>query len=84
MVLTQLLANLSYGIYGIILYLSQTQNLKFFKFLIAMNFAYAFLCLVASLFLMMNRLYLGFGLLLTESLLIALLAKWEFKTVCSY
>lgn len=84
MVLVQLLANLSYGIYGIIVYLSKTQNLKFFKFLIAMNFAYSFICLVASLLLILNKLYLGSGLLLIEGLLIALLAKWEFQTVRSY
>lgn len=83
MVVIQLLANFSYGVYGIILYLSKTKNLKFFKFLVTMNFIYAFLCLIASILLAMNKLYLGACLLFIEGLLIALLAQWELKVVRS-
>lgn len=80
-VLTQLIANFSYTLFGAFLYLSQTKNIKYFKFLMWMNFIYAVLCMSASLILIINQLYLGFVLLAIEGLLIFFLALWEHKVI---
>jgi len=80
-VFIQLIANFTYALYGVILYFSQTQNLKYFRFLMRMNFIYALLCMMMSFIFITNRLYLGFALLFAEGLFIFSLALWEKKVI---
>ena len=77
MVRTQLLANLAYGIYGAILFVSRTGRSGVFGFLVVMNFIYAGLCVAAALTLVLNGAYGGALLLVVEALFIATLAKVE-------
>jgi hypothetical protein len=79
----QLIANLAYALYGIILYLSRTERWVFFKFLVIMNFVYAGLCIVIGVTLSTNNNYLGTSLLLIEGGLIAALATYELNALKS-
>ncbi len=80
----QLYANFSYAIYGLVLYVSNTNRIKFFKFLIAMNFIYAALCLLAGLIIALKGIYWGAVLLLAEAFLIGILANYERKLISRY
>lgn len=73
----QLTANFLYALYGLILFVKKAKQLTFYKFLTILNFIYAGFCALMGVILILNHTYLGTVLLLTEGLLIALLAKVE-------
>ncbi len=77
MVQIQLAANFTYSVYGAVLLLTRREHSAGFHWLVKMNFAYAALCLLASLYLLSLPTYLGAGLLLGEAVLIGLLARLE-------
>ena len=74
---TQLTANLTYGLFGLALFLSRTEQLKFYRALMWMNFAYAGLCILGSAWMLMRGEPLGGLFLLLEAAIIAALAKVE-------
>lgn len=74
----QLLANLSYALYGGVLLLARPGGLGFYRFLASMNALYASLCGLAALVLAVTtHAVWGSLVLLVEGLLIASLALWE-------
>lgn len=77
----QLMANFAYGIFGILIFLGGKKRAPIFKFLIAMNFVYAILCLALAVSLYMGNGPLGTWLLLAEGLSIFLLATLERRSL---
>lgn len=73
----QLIANFVYGVYGLVIFVLGIQKLILFKFLVFMNFAYAGLCLLVGLRLLITFSNWGALLLLAEAILIAILANFE-------
>ena len=84
LVLTQLLANLSYGLYGAILFTSLKVRLGYFRFLVMMNSIYATFCLGMGSILLFKAVYWGAILLISEGVFIAILAKIERTSLQSY
>lgn len=80
---TQLTANLTYGLVGLALFLSHTEQLKFYLTLMWMNFAYAGLCILGSAWMLMSGEPLGCLFLLVEAAIIAALATVEKNSWCS-
>lgn len=76
---TQLIANLTYALFGSALFIFRLRHKRPFLFLTYANFAYAAFCLVVALILL-NQ---GSILLLAEALVIFTLAKVELKTIRS-
>ncbi len=82
----QLGANVAYAMYGGLVLLSGTRNVRFLGFLCGMNFLYAGLCAVGAAALQLSSMTLPLGalLLLVEALLIAALASFERRFVLTF
>jgi hypothetical protein len=81
MATVQLVANNAYGIFGVALFIRSKERTPLFKFLIAMNFAYAFFCFAFVVFLFTSNVPLGTWLLLSEGIFIFLLATLEKRSL---
>ncbi len=82
----QLGANMAYAAYGGLVLLSGTRNVQFLRFLYAMNYFYAGLCVVGAAALLTSSMTSLWGalLLVVESLLIAALASFERRFVLTF
>lgn len=80
MALTQLAANSTYGIYGVVLFIAGLERTDYFKFLVVMNFFYAGLCVFAMGLLLWGGVYAGALFLLAEGFFIGALASVEKKS----
>jgi hypothetical protein len=79
---SQLAANFLYGVYGLSVFLSRTTNSAWFRSLIFSNIGYAILCAVVGLSLISEN-KLASAVLISEALLILVLAKFEFRSLPS-
>jgi hypothetical protein len=77
MVQFQLVANFAYSLYGAFLFITRREHTSGFSWLARMNFAYAAMCILGSLYFLLLPTYPGALLLLGEALLIGLLARAE-------
>ena len=77
LVWAQFLANLFYGLFGVIAFAFQTERVEWFRLLVTMNWIYACLCFGTCLTLAWTGNTTGATLLLLEGMMIATLAFWE-------
>jgi hypothetical protein len=80
MAMVQLIANSTYGILGVLIFLGGKERMPFLK-LITMNFIYAVFCLILAVYLCASGGPLGTWLLFAEGIFIFLLALLEKKSL---